>query len=321
MTETERARTDEAPSAQGYLAIYLKGTFMGAADAVPGVSGGTIALIVGVYERLIGAITALDPRVLEHVPRLHTREGRAALSRDLLDMDVPFLLALGGGIVTSLLLVSGLMHVAVTEFPVPTYAFFFGLIAASAVVLRDEVSVDSLGRIAAGVVGFTLAFLVSGVAEGALPSTLPVLLGAGAVAISAMILPGISGSFILLLLGQYEFMTGVAGGLSSDVQAALGGNTAPLVDSLAVVGTFGVGAVVGLLTVAHVVKYALAHYRKATLTFLVALMIGALRAPGRRIVGNVEAWTPDVLGLVVVAALVGAALVVGLDAVTGDIDY
>lgn len=316
-----RTRTDEAPGLRGYLAIYLKGTFMGAADAVPGVSGGTIALIVGVYERLIGAITALDPRVLELIPRLHTREGRREFGLALVAMDVPFLTALGAGVLTALLLVSGAMHVAVTGYPVVTYAFFFGLIAASAVVLRDEVHLDSPLRVAAGVAGFVFAFLVSGVAQGALPHTLPVLFGAGAIAISAMILPGISGSFILLLLGQYEFMTSVPGALAGGLRAALGGDAASLWEPLTVLGTFGVGAVVGLLTVAHAVKFALTHYREATLTFLVALMVGALRAPAREIQANGGEWTTAVAGAVLVAGAVGAALVIGLDQVTGDIDY
>jgi putative membrane protein len=317
----DRARTDEAPGARGYLSIYLKGTFMGAADAVPGVSGGTIALIVGVYERLIGAITALDPRVLEYVPRLHTREGRAEFSRALVAMDVPFLVALGGGVLTSLLLISGAMHVAVVEFPVPTFAFFFGLIAASAIILRDEVFVDTPARVGAGVAGFAIAFAVSGVAESAIPSTLPVLFVAGAIAITAMILPGISGSFLLLLLGQYNFMTGVAKELPVHARQALGGTTAPLVDTLTVVGTFGVGAVIGLFTIAHVVKYALEHYHEATLTFLVALMLGALRVPVRKVGENVVTWSPTVVATVLVAAVVGGGLVLGLDYVTDDIDY
>ncbi|WP_255149706.1 DUF368 domain-containing protein [Halorarius halobius] len=318
----DRARTDEAPGVRGYLFVYLKGAFMGAADAVPGVSGGTIALIVGVYERLIGALTALDPRVLELVPRLHTRDGRTEFVRALVAMDVPFLVLLGTGVVTAAAGVSGVMHVAVTQHPVPTYSFFFGLIAASAVVLRDEVALDTAGRVAAGLVGFTLAFLVSGITQsGLLPTTLPVLFVAGGIAITAMILPGISGAFLLVLLGQYEFMSGLPAAVLGGVRDALSGDAGSLADPLAALVTFGVGAVIGLLTVAHAVRWALERYHAATLTFLVALMVGALRAPYLEVARATDGLTVTVLGTVAVAGIVGAGLVLGLDYVTDDIDY
>lgn len=304
------------------LVVYLKGLCMGAADAVPGVSGGTIALIVGVYERLVGAITELDPRVLEHVPRLHTRDGRAALAEDLVAMDVPFLAALGFGVVTAVGVMSGVMHVAVTEYPAVTYAFFFGLIGASAVVLRDELSVGTPRGVAAAVAGFTFAFLLSGTTAGTDAShALPVLFLSGAIAISAMILPGVSGSFILVLLGQYEYLTDAPGALVRELVATLGGDASGLVPAATVVGVFVSGAVVGLLTISHAVKYALDNYRRATLTFLVALIVGALRAPVLEVSRSVVVWTPGVIGVVVGAAVVGAALVLGLDYVTDDIDY
>ncbi|MFC7233951.1 DUF368 domain-containing protein [Halosegnis marinus] len=318
----DSARTDEAGGVRGTLAVYLKGVCMGAADAVPGVSGGTIALIVGVYERLVGAITALDPRALEHVPRLHTRDGRRALSRDLVAMDVPFLLALGLGVVTAVAAMSGVMHVAVTEYPVGTYAFFFGLIGASAVVLRDELAVRNPRGAAVAVAGFLFAFLLSGATASAEGShALPVIFLSGAVAVSAMILPGVSGSFILYLLGQYEYMTGVPGDFLAALVAAAGGDPSGVVPTGTVVATFVTGALLGLLTVSHAVKYALANYRRATLTFLVALIVGALRAPALEVGGNVTAWTLPVTALVVGAAAVGAGLVLGLDYVTDDLDY
>jgi putative membrane protein len=320
------ATTDEHASAtdgclREYAEVYLKGTCMGAADAVPGVSGGTIALIVGIYERLIAAITALDPRALGHLRRVHTREGRRALLADLVEMDVPFLLALGIGVLTSLLLVSGVMHVAATEHPVPTYSFFFGLIAASAIVLRDEVALRDPRCLGAAVVGFFVAFLVAGAPEGVLPHSLPVLFGAGAGAISAMVLPGVSGSFILLLLGQYEFMTGLPERLAEGVAGALGGDASALVEPFSILLTFGAGATLGLFTFAYLVRWALANYRRATLAFLVALMVGALRAPFRRVDDTVGGLTAESTLLVLVPGLVGAGLVLALDHLTDDIEY
>lgn len=320
-TERDTIRTEAAAGYRGWLAIYLKGAAMGTADAVPGVSGGTIALIVGVYERLIGALTALDPRALRLLADVHTAEGRSAFARALLRMDVPFLGVLGAGVLSAVALVSSAMHVAATDYPVATYGFFFGLIAASAVVLRDEVRLDSPRRVTAAVTGFALAFVISdpGV-SGSLSPTLPVLFASGAVAITAMILPGISGAFILLLLGQYEFMTEVPTRLVEGVLAALAGNTGALGRPLAVFFAFAAGAVIGLLTVAHAVRWALAHARRATLTFLVALMIGALRAPVVRIRDGLAADPSTGVAIAVVAAVVGAGLVLGLDHVTADLD-
>ncbi|MFC6835816.1 DUF368 domain-containing protein [Halomarina ordinaria] len=304
-----------------WVGIYLKGIAMGAADAVPGVSGGTIALITGIYERLITAITELDPRALALVPGAIRAEGRARLRARLVEMDVWFLAALGLGVVTALVTVSRAVEYAEETFPALLFAFFFGLIAASAVVLYGEVDVSTPRRAFAGLAGVVLAFVVAGEVAGALPHTLPVVAVAGAVAICAMILPGISGAFILLLLGQYIYLTET---LSTFVDALLalvtGGDASALVAAGSVVAVFGVGAVAGLLTIAHVVKYALTHYRAATLTFLVSLMVGALRYPAEQVLGNVGAWTPARALPVLAAALVGGVLVVAIDRYTDDLD-
>lgn len=304
----------------------MKGAFMGAADTVPGVSGGTIALVTGIYDRLIAAVTALDPRILVHLPRLHTSEGRAALSEDLVEMDVPFLVVLGAGIATSVVALSSLMHHAVNSqrLAAPTFAFFFGLIAASAVVLYRYVAVDTPGRIAVGVLGFAVAWVVTGITAGPSaddPSMILVFVG-GAIAVTAMILPGVSGAFILIMVGLYDFMSGVPGKFlvallavaNGDAPEALFGPGGPLLVFLS-------GAVLGLLTVAHVVRLALERYHEATLTFLVALMVGALRAPAGEIWVSVGTWSPTTVGVVGLAALVGVGLVVGLDYFTDDLEY
>ncbi len=303
------------------VGVYLKGIAMGAADAVPGVSGGTIALITGIYERLITAITELDPTALALLPGVASADGRTRLRERLVEMDVPFLMALGFGIVTAIVTVSRAVHYAEQTFPALLFAFFFGLIAASAVILRDEVDLSTPSHVAAGIAGFGLAFVLAGEVTGALPHSLPVIGVAGAIAICAMILPGISGALILLLLGQYLFLTETLSGFVDTLLGVVGGDSlTALVEPGSVVVVFVIGAVVGLFSVAHAVKYALRNYRAATLTFLVALMVGALRYPAEQVLGNVETWTPTALVAVLVAALVGAALVVGIDHVTGDID-
>jgi putative membrane protein len=208
------------------------------------------------------------------------------------------------------------------NFRAGTFAFFFGLIAASAVVLYDAVVVDTPGRGLAAVAGFVFAFLVTGVSGGgAVPHDLPIIFAAGAVGITAMVLPGISGSFILLLLGQYTYLTGV---LSEFVDALLGvvtGAGGPVLRLGAVVAVFVAGATVGVLTVAHVIRRALDAYRAATLAFLVSLMVGSLRLPAVEVAENVGAWTPTAAAAMVGAAAVGAAAVLALDRYTDDLDY
>jgi putative membrane protein len=308
---------------RGWAVIYLKGICMGTADTVPGVSGGTIALIAGIYERLITAIAGLDPRILKHAPRLHTSEGRAALSRDLIEMDVPFLIALGMGVVTAIVIMSGLMHRAISEHPALTASFFFGLIAAAAVVLYQYVAVDTIPRIVAAIVGFGIAFFVTGFTEGSSIGTSPLIMfGTGAIAISAMILPGISGAFILYMLGQYEYMSALPGLFISElIDVATGGDPSTLLSVGTTIAAFGVGAVTGLLTITHAIKYALSNYREATLTFLVSLMVGSLRAPVSDIQENVDTFTPEIAASIVAAAIVGGVLVVALDRFTEDIEF
>lgn len=306
-----------------WLVIYLKGVCMGAADSVPGVSGGTIALIAGIYERLISAVAGIDPRVLEHVPRLHTAEGRAALRRDLIEMDVPFLIALGMGIVTALIIMSGIMHTAIEHHPVPTSAFFFGLIAAAGVVLYRLVSIDTPARIVVALAGFALAFFVAGATSGGSGAAPPLLLiGSGAIAISAMVLPGVSGAFILYMFGQYEYMSALPSQFISElIGVATGGDPSSLISTGTPIAAFVIGAVIGLFTITHIIRYALSNYRKATLTFLVSLMIGSLRAPVGTIAAETTELTPGIIAVIVVAAVGGGALVIFLDRFTEDIEF
>ena len=322
-TDANVGETAEEGSLRAWIAIYLKGIAWGAADAVPGVSGGTIALITGIYERLVAAIAGIDPSLLGYVSGLTTPAGWTALVDALVDRDVPFLLVLGAGIGTALVIVLGGMNAAVNAYPAPTYAFFFGLIGASAVVLYTHVEVDTLRRAVVAVAGFILAFLVSGeAATGVLPHTIPVVFLSGAIAITAMILPGISGSLILLLLGQYEFMSGVPGEFLAGLVGVLQGDaTGAVVETGGTVVAFGAGAVIGLLSVAHVIRWALANYRTATLTFLVSLMVGALRLPVLKILSNTPRWTPGRVAVVVAAALVGGVAVLALDHFTDDLEY
>lgn len=326
------------PTPAEFLAIYLKGLFMGAADAVPGVSGGTIALVTGIYERLIAAITAVDPRDARHLLRLHTPGGRSEFRAVLSRIDAPFLVSLGLGIVTAVVTVAQLIEMVPDG---PLAAFFFGLIAASAVVLYDNVEVDSLRKVVLALLGVAFAAAVVGVTAGGVPHTLPTTFAVGAVAICAMILPGVSGSFLLLVLGQYEYMLGV---LNSFVDALASGDLAALPRLGAVIAVFLAGAAVGILTFARVVNWALTRHHSTTLVLLVSLMVGGLRLPAERVCQNVVlpgeygshatnclpqlARTPGAASVtageaaaVLAAALVGAGLVLAIDRYTDDLEY
>lgn len=325
MSREETTVTDTTASGplREWLVVFLKGVAMGTADTLPGVSGGTIALITGIYERLITALSSLDPAVLAQVGKARTPTGRRELVGSLLEMDVHFLVVLAAGVASAIVTVSRVVHVALVDVPGPTFAFFFGLIAASAVVLYGEVHVDSARQVVAGLVGFGLAFVMSDPAvSGSLPHSPLVVLVVGMVVISATILPGVSGSFLLLLFGQYEFLTGTLKRfVDVAVGTATGGDPARLLGPGIVVASFCVGALVGLLSMARVIRWALDTYRTATLTFLVSLMVGALRTPVERIAAETGTLTTTTVGALLVAALAGAAAVLLLEHYTAGISY
>ena len=145
------------------LGIYARGFCMGAADAVPGVSGGTIAFLTGIYQRLIDAITAITVSRLIRLFRDARMGNRTAVTSTLQRMDIWFLLVLGTGVFTAVITVLRLISWLLTVSPVEVYGFFFGLIGASAIVLYRDVSVTTWGERTAVVGGFLIAFITSGV--------------------------------------------------------------------------------------------------------------------------------------------------------------
>ena len=236
--------------------FLVTGFLMGAADLVPGISGGTVALLGGIYGRLLAAISAINLSAL----RMLIKGQWASFWRQI---DGTFLSTLLAGMVCAFLVVANVIHYLLNNQPIMMWSLFLGLILSAGVMLLRQ-----LQQQGALVVGFVaLGFLVS-----ALLSQLPVqnawdvvsgwgylaLLGAGALAVSAMILPGISGSFILLLLGVYPFMIASLAGLD-----------------MPVLGTFFLGCVVGLLTMSRLISWLLKHYVGATMSALTGLMLGS----------------------------------------------
>ncbi|WOT05757.1 DUF368 domain-containing protein [Shewanella youngdeokensis] len=235
-----------------YLKTYLKGMAMGAADVVPGVSGGTIAFITGILDQLLDSIKKITPGLAGMIKQ-------QGIKAAFMHINGPFLVCVFGGILTSILTLARVISYLLHSHPIPVWSFFFGLILISVWHMLKQVSGFSLGRLALFGCGVVFAWGITMLNPIALEMTyLNVFLG-GCIAITAMLLPGISGSFILLLLGLY---TSVVGAVKSF--------------DIAIMATFLAGAVTGLLSFSHVLSLLLRKYHDATLVFLTGLMLGTL---------------------------------------------
>ncbi len=235
-----------------YLSIFFKGMAMGAADVVPGVSGGTIAFITGIYDRLIAAIASCTPNKLLWLARGRVRETWASI-------DGAFLFTLLAGVITSIASLARLITYLLETHPERLWSFFFGLILVSVFIIGRQITRWNAWTILAAIVGTGFAYLITVAVPLQLPATLTVVFFAGSIAICAMILPGISGSFILLLLGLYaNILTAVR---SLD---------------LMLIAVFATGCVAGLLSFSRLLSWLLANARNVTLAFLTGLMVGSL---------------------------------------------
>lgn len=238
----------------------FRGFCMGAADTVPGVSGGTVALILGHYDRLIAAISQVDSQAAS---MLIGRRWRSLIEK----LDLRFLIALAIGIVSGIGLLAGLMHWLLHEQMNPTMAVFFGLVLASVWVVRRNVSAWTVGRIVAAVIGIIVALSISQIPTSVGEVSLPYLFLSASIAICAMILPGISGAFILLLLGVYEPVIGM-------IKETVKGNLE--VSNLIQLGVFAIGCAFGLLAFSRLLNYLLRSHRDLTMATLIGLMIGSV---------------------------------------------
>ena len=255
-----------------YIGIAVKGACMGAADVIPGVSGGTIAFIMGIYDRFVGAIAAINAEALKLLLRGRFREFWKHI-------DGGFLLSIILGIGISVVGLAGLMQMLLADFPIQTWAFFFGLIVASSIFILRGISGWAWkdgGFLALGVV---LGVVICTLSPTQTPDALWFIFLSGAIAICAMILPGISGSFILLILGKYQYIMGTITTLVGNIGALWGSAEASSTlfwESLAVMAVFGVGAVVGILGFSKFLHWLLARWNKETLIVLAGFIIGSL---------------------------------------------
>ena len=235
---------------------------MGAADIIPGVSGGTVALIVGVYERLVTAISRFDRTFVGH---LHAKDVKAACGH----VDARFLVSLGCGIALSLICLSSLMNYLLLNHLQLTFAVFSGLILASSLLVARMVQNWSLTTVLLLVAGALFAWWLVGLPFVKSPPSGPAwTFFCGTVGICAMILPGISGAFILLILGEYAEITGA---LSGVVRGAI------TVDNVTTIAVFSVGCAVGLISFSKFLRWLLRRYHAQTMAVLCGFMVGSVR--------------------------------------------
>ncbi|MFD2908032.1 DUF368 domain-containing protein [Flavobacterium ardleyense] len=249
-----------------YLIITLKGLAMGAADVVPGVSGGTIAFISGIYQELIDSINNVNLSVL----KTFRKEGLKAAWQQV---NGSFLLALLTGIFISVLTFSKIITHLLEDHPILVWSFFFGLIIASIVLIFKETSNWKVVDVLALVIGIVISYYITIARPVSSPDSYWYIFLSGFIAIIAMILPGISGAFILLLMGSYETVIGTInrfreGIVNFDMQI--------LGEAMLKLSVFALGAIIGLKSFSKILHWMFAKHKNTTLALLIGFMAGSL---------------------------------------------
>lgn len=236
-----------------YIFLVLKGIAMGAANVIPGVSGGTLALITGIFERLIDAIKSFNMHAVKLLFRFKIKEFAKYI-------DLYFLVAVFGGIAIAIISLARLFAYLFTNFPVYIWAYFFGLVLASVYFVGKTVNSWKTNVVITFIIGTTVAVIISVMNPARENSGLLYLLLCGVVAICSMILPGLSGSFVLILMGNYQLVM---------IDAVNDRNLEILIP-------VGIGAVVGLLAFSHILSWVFKRYRDQTISLLTGFILGSL---------------------------------------------
>lgn len=291
-----------------YGFLFLKGMAMGAADVIPGVSGGTIAFITNIYETLIHSLSQFDVRAIHLLLKGQFKDFWSHINGT-------FLTVLFAGIFTSILSLAALLSHTLETYPIQLWSFFFGLVFASIFIVGKQVQQWKLFTLISFALGAAVAFWITSLPAVAGSTSYGYLILCGALAICAMILPGISGSFILLLLGAY-----------ATVLEAIADR------EWAIIAAVGIGAAGGLLSFTRILKWVFAKYHDLTVALLSGFLLGSLNkiwpwkevlvtftkhpgTPEEEIVPIVtQNLAPDGLWLVALAiAFCGALVVFGLE--------
>ncbi|PCI80088.1 MAG: DUF368 domain-containing protein [SAR86 cluster bacterium] len=287
MSENSSMQTQKATHSwvtrRGKFMLFLKGVAMGLGDSVPGISGGTIAVITKIYDQLVFSIRAVDLRACG---LFFTGQFRVFWQH----INGTFLLILALGILSGLLISANTVLFLLENYFVPLMAFFIGMVLASSALLRKEFSLSAWQNILALFLGLLLAVSIGFITPRSAELSLITIFFSGAIAISAMILPGLSGAFILLLLGVYEFILGAL--LDFDLPTIL---------------VFVLGCVVGLLAFSRLLSWLLRDYHQLSYGFITGLLLGSVSAlwPWQEAEGGYTMLLPALLCLVLgVAAVV-----------------
>lgn len=272
----------------------LKGFFMGAANVVPGVSGGTVALITGIYKELIDALNGLMERASWQM--LLKGDFRGFWKR----IHGPFLLWLGIGVLLSVFTLAKLMTYVLDFYPVQTWACFFGLILASAILMFRDIKGWGIREILFALAGIALGLAVSTLSPTQTPDNWFITFLCGAIAVCTMILPGVSGSFILVILGKYDYIMEAVASLDWPVLLV-----------------FALGCVAGLLAFAKLLHWLLARYEKPTMLVLLGFVLGSLVKVWPWANESAKALPDPHYGAAALWCLIGFALVLGVDRLSG----
>ena len=249
-----------------YLIITLKGLAMGAADVVPGVSGGTIAFISGIYQELIDSINNVNLSVLKTLKK-------DGLKTAWQQVNGSFLLALLSGIFISVLTFSKIITHLLEDHPILVWSFFFGLIIASIALIWKETSNWKVVDILALVIGIVVSYYITIARPVSSPDSYWYMFLSGFIAIIAMILPGISGAFILLLMGSYETVIGT---INKFREGIVKFDMAILGDAMLKLSVFALGAIIGLKSFSKILHWMFEKHKNTTLALLIGFMAGSL---------------------------------------------
>lgn len=308
LASEEQQLPQPARTFKDYIGLLARGFAMGSADVVPGVSGGTMAFILGIYEELIDSIRAMvNPTAIKLLLQFKLK---AAL--DVLPWK--FLAAIGIGILLAIFSLAKFLEWMLTNQPVLLWSFFFGLVLASIFTVSKRVKQWGLVTILSALIGTVAAYIVVGLVPVETPNASWFLFLSGAIAICAMILPGISGSFILVLLGKYQYVLSAV-------------NNRDFVTLFLVAA----GAGVGIITFAQILGWLFKRYHDITVAILIGLMLGSLRKiwPWKQTVDFIldrhnepipteqinilpAAWTNEVT-FALILVIIGFAVVFALD--------
>lgn len=238
--------------AKEYISLILKGIGMGAADVVPGVSGGTIAFIVGIYEELINSIKSVN---IESLKLLFTLKIGAFLKA----VNAPFLIAVLTGIAISVVSLARVITYMLEHHTILVWSLFFGLIIASVHSVSKEVKRWGVSRVIAAAIGTGIAAYITMATPANTPETPLFIFLCGAIAICAMILPGISGSFILLLMGKYHYIMEAIKGFD-----------------IGIIALFAAGAAIGIVLFSNILSFLFRKFHDITIALLAGFMVGSL---------------------------------------------